>query len=120
MEAATKMKPDNFVRDLAREISEELRDAQPKTVDFDSAQAYSRKMTDVTQYRLDQYEKRADAADARMQRVEDKLSQINEKLSGLATRATVWGAVATVVGAGLGLLGVIVAILTYLQAFPHP
>jgi hypothetical protein len=28
--------------------------------------------------------------------------------------------VATVVGAGLGLLGVIVAILTYLQAFPHP
>jgi hypothetical protein len=77
-------------------------------------------MDDVTKYRLDQYEKRADAADARMGRVEDKLTDISVKLSALATRGTVWGAVATVIGGGLGLLGVIVAILTYLQAFPHP
>jgi hypothetical protein len=27
---------------------------------------------------------------------------------------------ATVMGLGLGLLGVMVAVLTYLQAFPHP
>jgi len=58
---------------------------------------------DVTQYRLDQYEKRADAADARMARIEDKLTEIQVTLatvaSTVATRDTVrnWGLV--VVGA---------------------
>ena len=62
--------------------------------------------------------------DARFDRIDQALTDIKVELAAFrgstATRGTVWGAVATVVGAGLGLLGVIVAILTYLQAFPHP
>ncbi len=58
---------------------------------------------DVTQYRLDQYEKRADAADARLARIEDKLTEIQLSLVGVtatvATKDSVrnWGLV--VVGA---------------------
>ncbi len=81
-------------------------------------------MDDLTHYRLDEADKRADKAEARFDRIDAALTDIKIELTSLkgstATRGTVWGAVATVVAAGLGLLGVIVAILTYLQVFPHP
>ena len=81
-------------------------------------------MDDLTKYRLDEAEKRADKAELRFDRIDQALTDIKIELAGLrgstATRGTVWGAMATVVGLGLGLLGGIVAILTDLQAFPHP
>jgi hypothetical protein len=109
-------------------------------------------MDDLTNYRLDEAEKRADKADARFDRIADRLEDgrvqlvaINGQLAVLAdssaslaqqvgllreqiaalsasaaTRTGVWGAVVTGLVGGLGLLGVMVAILTYLQAFPHP
>ena len=81
-------------------------------------------MDDLTNYRLDEADKRAERAEMRFDRIDQALTDIKVELAAFrgstATRGTVWGAVATVVGAGLGLLGVIVAILTYLQAFPHP
>ena len=79
-------------------------------------------MDDLTNHRLDEADKRADKADARFDRIDAALMDI--KLTALkgsaATRGELWGAVATMIGAGLGLLGVIVAILTYLQVFPRP
>jgi hypothetical protein len=45
---------------------------------------------------------------------------IKLQLAKTATRGELYGALATMIAAGLGLLGVIVAILTYLQVFPHP
>ena len=81
-------------------------------------------MDDLTSYRLDEADKRAERVEMRFDRIDQALTDIKVELAAFrgstATRGTVWGAVATVVGAGLGLLGVIVAILTYLQAFPHP
>ena len=68
------------------------------------------KTMDLTEYRLDQAEKRAEALDARMARIEDKLSAIQVTLAGLATRDAVrnWGvAIAAIVlatGAGVGAI----------------
>ena len=68
---------------------------------------------DVTQYRLDQFEKRADAADSRMARVEDKLAEIQVTLATVAatvaTKDTVrnWGlvVVAAILATGLSVGG---------------
>jgi hypothetical protein len=77
-------------------------------------------MDDLTNYRLDEADKRADKAEARFDRIDAALADIKVQLARTATRGELYGAIATMIGAGLGLLGVIVAILTYLQAFPHP
>jgi hypothetical protein len=62
---------------------------------------------DLTNYRLDQFEKRADAADTRMARVEDKLTAIQVTLAGLATKDAIrnWGlaVVAIVLATGIGV-----------------
>jgi hypothetical protein len=64
---------------------------------------------DVTQYRLDQFEKRADAADARMARIEDKLTEIQVTLAKVATTDNVrnWGlvVVAAILATGLSVGG---------------
>ena len=81
-------------------------------------------MDDLIAHRLDELDRWTDRADARFDRIDQALTDIKVELAGLrgstATRGTVWGAVATVLGGGLGVLGVMVAILTYLQAFPRP
>jgi len=48
---------------------------------------------DITQYRMDQFEKRADVADARMARIEDKLTAMQVTLATVATKDNVrnWG-----------------------------
>lgn len=71
-------------------------------------------MDEITNYRLEQFEKRADAADARMARVEQKLNAIELSLASLAgsvaTKDTIrnWGlavaAVVVVTGAGVGAM----------------
>jgi hypothetical protein len=76
-------------------------------------------MDDLTNYRLDEADKRVDRAEARFDRIDAALMDIKLQLAKTATRGELYGAVATMIGAGLGLLGVIVAILTYLQVFPH-
>lgn len=77
-------------------------------------------MHDLTSYRLDEADKRADKAEVRFDRIDAALTDIKLQLAKTATRGELYGAVATMIGAGLGLLGVIVAILTYIQVFPHP
>jgi hypothetical protein len=95
-------------------------------------------MSDVATYRLDAYEKRADAADARMQRIEDLLvdirlqignarsdnnlefAKIRVELAGLPSRGALWGMIGTTVAIAIGLIGVFVSVLTYLQAFHIP
>ena len=105
-----------------------------KALEWRAVAAESRLMDDLTNYRLDEADKRADKAEARFDRIDSTLREVNgtlhelkselrsmrERLAVTATQDMVWGAMATVVGLGLGLLGVFVAILTYLQAFPHP
>jgi hypothetical protein len=76
-------------------------------------------MSDLTTYRLDQYEKRADAADARMIRVESLLTDIRVDLAKKPTVGGLWGMVATTLGIAIAMIGVFIGILTYLQAF-HP
>ena len=65
-------------------------------------------------------EARFDRLDGTLQELKTDLGFMRARLAVTATQNTVWGAMATVVGLGLGMLGVVVAILTYLQAFPHP
>ena len=77
-------------------------------------------MDDLTSYRLDEADKRADRSEVRFDRIDAALMDIKVQLVKTATRGELYGAIATTIGAGLGLLGVIVAILTYLQVFPHP
>ena len=77
-------------------------------------------MDDLTNYRLDEADKRAGRVDARFDRIDAALMDIKIQLAKTATSGELYGALATSIGAGLGLLGVIVAILTYLQVFPHP
>jgi hypothetical protein len=77
-------------------------------------------MDDLTNYRLDEADKRAERAEVRFDRIDAALADIKVQLARTATRGELYGAIATMIGAGLGSLGVIVAILTYLQAFPHP
>jgi hypothetical protein len=77
-------------------------------------------MDDLTNYRLDEADKRADRSEARFDRIDAALTDIKLQLAKTATRGELYGALATMIGAGLGLLGVMVAILTYLQVFPHP
>jgi hypothetical protein len=64
-------------------------------------------MDQLTDYRLDQSEKRAEAADARMARIEAQLTQIQVSIAGLATKDSVrnWGmtVIAIVVATGLGV-----------------
>jgi hypothetical protein len=95
-----------------------------KPLELDAVPADDQGMDDLTSYRLDEADKRAERTESRFDRIDAALLDIKLELSALkgstATRGTVWGALATSVGAGLGLLGVIVAILTYLQAFPRP
>ena len=77
-------------------------------------------MSDITSYRLDQYEKRADAADARMARVEALLTDIRVDLAKKPTVAGLWGMVAATLGVATAMIGVFVGVLTYLQAFHSP
>ena len=77
-------------------------------------------MDDLIANRLDELDRRTERTDARFDRIDQALTDIKVQLARTATRGELWGAMATVLGGGLGLLGVIVAILTYLQAFPHP
>jgi hypothetical protein len=64
-------------------------------------------MDQLTDYRLDQSEKRAEAADARMARMEQQLTQIQISLAGLATKDGLrnWGmtVIAIVVATGIGV-----------------
>jgi len=62
---------------------------------------------------------RADASDQRMARIEDKLDVLIDRTSKMATVNGLWGMVATVVGLCAASVGVIVAILTWLQGFHH-
>jgi len=63
-------------------------------------------MDQLTDYRLDQADKRAEAADARMARIEQQLTQIQVTMAGLATRDGLrnWGmtVIAIVVATGIG------------------
>jgi hypothetical protein len=77
-------------------------------------------MDDLTNYRLDEADKRADRAEGRFDRIDAALMDIKLQLAKTATRGELYGAIATMIGAGLGLLGVIVAILAYLQVLPRP
>jgi hypothetical protein len=74
-------------------------------------------MSDVADYRLAAFEKRAEAADARMQRIETLITDIRLELAKKPSTATLWGILATTVGIAAGMIGVFVGILTYLQAF---
>jgi hypothetical protein len=76
-------------------------------------------MSDITTYRLDQYEKHADAADARMARIESLLTDIRLDLAKKPTVAGLWGMVATTIGVAIAMIGAFIGVLTYLQAF-HP
>lgn len=77
-------------------------------------------MSDITAYRLDQYEKRAEAADARMARVEALLNDIRVDLAKKPTVAGLWGMVAATLGVAVAMIGVFVGVLTYLQALHSP
>lgn len=62
---------------------------------------------DITEYRLNQFEKRAEQSDARMGRIEEKLTDIQIALAGLATRDTIrnWGiaVVGVVIATGIAM-----------------
>jgi len=68
---------------------------------------------DITQYRLDQFEKRADAADARMARIEDKLTEMQVTMATLATKDNVrnWclAVVIAILAIGVSVGGIVVA-----------
>jgi hypothetical protein len=70
---------------------------------------------DVTEYRLDLYEKRAEAADARMARIEDKLEAIQVTMAGLATKDAMrnWGLtlLATMIGTSIAATLSLVAVM---------
>jgi hypothetical protein len=84
-------------------------------------------MSDVVDYRLAAFEKRADAADARMQHVESLLTDIRMEmvnirsdLRTLPSKAALWGMIGTTVAIAVALIAVFVSVLTYLQAFHLP
>lgn len=64
-------------------------------------------------------EHRAEAADQRMARMEDKLDRLIEATSKLPSTNAMWTMVASVIGICAASVGVIVAILTWLQGFHH-
>lgn len=64
-------------------------------------------------------EHQAKTAESRMERIEDKLDRAIEMLGRTATTNGLWTMVATVVGLCAASVGVIVAILTWLQGFHH-
>mgnify|MGYP003363219701 CR=1 FL=1 len=64
-------------------------------------------------------EHRAEAADQRMARIEDKLDRLIEATTKLPSTNAMWTMVASVIGICAASVGVIVAILTWLQGFHH-
>ncbi|GFE94748.1 hypothetical protein DmAi_28070 [Acetobacter persici] len=62
---------------------------------------------------------RAEAANQRMARMEDKLDRLIEATSKLPSTNAMWTMVASVIGICAASVGVIVAILTWLQGFHH-
>lgn len=63
-------------------------------------------------------EHRAEAADQRMARMEDKLDRLIEATTKLPSSNAMWTMVASVIGICAASVGVIVAILTWLQGLP--
>ncbi|MDN7351800.1 hypothetical protein [Acetobacter senegalensis] len=64
-------------------------------------------------------EYRAESADQRMARMEDKLDRLIEATSKLPSTNAMWTMVASVIGICAASVGVIVAVLTWLQGFHH-
>ena len=84
-------------------------------------------MSDVVDYRLAAFEKRAEAADARMQHVESLLTDIRMEMLNirgdirtLPSKAALWGMIGTTIAIAVALIAVFVGVLTYLQAFRIP
>ena len=84
-------------------------------------------MSDVVDYRLAAFEKRAEAADARMQHVESLLTDIRMEtvnirgdIRTLPSKAALWGMIGTTIAIAVALIAVFVGVLTYLQAFRIP
>ena len=84
-------------------------------------------MSDVVDYRLAAFEKRAEAADARMQHVESLLTDIRMEMVNirgdirtLPSKAALWGMIGTTIAIAVALIAVFVGVLTYLQAFRIP
>lgn len=69
--------------------------------------------------RLAILEHRADAADRRMERMEGKLDTLLDRTAKMPTISGMWGMIATVIGVCAASLGVVIAILTWLQGFHH-
>lgn len=81
--------------------------------------------SDLTELKVGQKELAGAVSDLRVQMANDRADMFkafadqSEKISKVATKGTVWTALATGGGIAVAVLGVFIAILTYLQAFPH-
>lgn len=62
---------------------------------------------------------RADAADQRMERIEGKLDTLIARTAAMPTINGMWGMIATVLGLCIASVGIIIAVLTWLQGFHH-
>jgi hypothetical protein len=84
-------------------------------------------VSDIATYRMEAYEKRADAADVRMRHVEELLTDIRLEMGNIRgdlrnvpSKGALWGMIGTTVAIAVGLVGIFVSVLTYLQAFHLP
>lgn len=81
--------------------------------------------SDLTELKVGQEKLASAVSDLRVQMANDQAYMVkafadqSEKISKVATKGTVWTALATGGGIAIAVLGVFIAILTYLQAFPH-
>ncbi len=65
--------------------------------------------------RADQTDQRLDRIEGKLDRLTDAVSGISVQLGGLATKGTVWAALGTGAAIAFTVVGVFIAVLTYLQ-----
>lgn len=87
----------------------------PKSLEQNGGDGYNSGMDT----RLAVLEYRANAADQRMERMESKLDTLLDRTAKMPTISGMWGMIATVIGVCAASLGVVIAILTWLQGFHH-